>query len=150
MNPIFHTQLNGETYAISLNELLRATLSGKLQTLSRLTRENIKRNTPNETKQPTKEKQMTTEKSIKLKTGATIPAGLPVTFLQDSPSRCLVRDGSLEYRVRVTSAFHAPEMDELEEANNDGVCPSIGGEQVEPDGWDSNGAPSWLLALGLI
>jgi len=41
-------------------------------------------------------------------------------------------------------------MDEIEDAVCDSVCLSIGGETVEPDGWDSNGAPSWLLALGLI
>lgn len=94
---------------------------------------------------------MTTQKEIKLKDGSILPKGLPVTFLQDNPSRCLVRGARAEpYRVRVTSAFKTPSMAELEESANDGVCPSIAGETVEPDGWDSHGSPSWLLAFGVI
>lgn len=89
---------------------------------------------------------MKTEKSIKLKDGSILPAGLPVTFQESTPSICLV-DGR---KVRVSSAFVPPSMDELEEASNDGVCPSISGETVEPDGWDCHGSPSWLLALGVI
>lgn len=27
---------------------------------------------------------------------------------------------------------------------------SVGGKTVEPDGWDSDGTPSWLLAIGVI
>ncbi len=27
---------------------------------------------------------------------------------------------------------------------------SVFGAQVEPDGWDAKGAPSWLLAIGVI
>jgi len=40
-------------------------------------------------------------------------------------------------------------MDDLEEAVCDCVCPSLTGDNVEPDGWDSNGMPSILLAAGL-
>jgi len=32
----------------------------------------------------------------------------------------------------------------------DGICKSLGGNQVEPDGWSFDGTPSWLLALSLI
>jgi len=38
---------------------------------------------------------------------------------------------------------------DVEEAMSDGVCLSLTGENVEPDGWDSQGFPSLLLALGL-
>jgi len=93
----------------------------------------------------------TTEKQIKLKTGEILPIGLPVSFDRDSPSVCLVRGNRVEpYRVRVTSAFSAPSLDELQEQLNDGVCDSILGERVEPDGWDEFGSPSWFLALGMI
>ena len=42
-------------------------------------------------------------------------------------------------------------MDDLEEAAMDGSCPTITGySNVEPDGWDSEGMPSILLAAGVI
>jgi hypothetical protein len=94
---------------------------------------------------------MKTEKPIKLKDGSTLPAGLPVQFIHTSPRSCYVLcDRDQPVHVRITSAFIPPGMDEIEAAVCDSVCPSIGGETVEPDGWDSSGAPSWLLALGLI
>jgi len=40
--------------------------------------------------------------------------------------------------------------DDIEAAICDGICPSLTGDQVEPDGWDSEGFPSILLAAGLI
>ena len=92
---------------------------------------------------------MKTQKAIKLKDGSTLPKGLPVTFCQDNPSRCLVQGDRLEpYRVRVTSAFRAPSIEALSEDTS--VCESVAGETVEPDGWDSHGSPSWMLALGVI
>ena len=92
---------------------------------------------------------MTTEKAIKLKSGETLPAGLPVLWLpRENSGHALCSVAGR--RVRITSAFHAPDMEELEEANNDGACPSIAGNSVEPDGFDHEGSPSWLLALGII
>jgi hypothetical protein len=32
----------------------------------------------------------------------------------------------------------------------DGIARSVGGKKVEPDGWDSDGTPSWLLVVGII
>lgn len=95
---------------------------------------------------------MKTEKPIKLKTGETLPKGLPVTFLGEAnPRVCLVHaDRDEPFRVRITSAFHAPSIEELEDQSNDGVCDSICGERVEPDGYDQHNSPSWLLALGMI
>ncbi len=89
---------------------------------------------------------MNTQREIKLKDGSTLPKGLPVTFDTTAPWICTV-DGR---RVRVSSAFPRPDQEELEEMSNDGVCVSVAGHQVEPDGWDSHGSPSWLLALGMI
>ena len=43
-----------------------------------------------------------------------------------------------------------PGMRSLEKWGMDSVCKSIGGKRVEPDGWDENGTPSWLLAMGLM
>ena len=92
---------------------------------------------------------MKTEKSIKLKTGETLPAGLPCSFLEPSTA-CIVHAPTRDVRVRASSAFEVPSTEELQEAASDGLCPSVFGETTEPDGWDSEGSPSWLLALGLI
>ena len=94
---------------------------------------------------------MNTELPIKLKDGSTLPAGLPVSFTAN-PRVVLVttpeRDEPL--RIRTTSAFRPPELDELAEMAGDGLCLSVAGETVEPDGHDPHGAPSWLLVLDLI
>jgi len=93
---------------------------------------------------------MKTEREIKLKTGATLPKGLPVTFNKEIPSTCTVYFDR-EYKVRVCSAFTRPSMEEMEDVViSDAACPSIAGYDVEPDGWDCEGTPSWLLALGMI
>ena len=94
-----------------------------------------------------------TQKEIKLKDGSTLPKGLPVTFKTDLPSRCFVEDLSKRpecFRVRVTSAFRAPSIATMQKWDNEGFCKSIGGKRVEPDGWDCDQTPSWMLALSLI
>lgn len=100
---------------------------------------------------------MKTQKQINLKDGLTdnglpyLPAGLPVTFIQGNPSRCLVQGQRHEpYKVRITSAFKTPSMKSLEKWTFDSVCKSVTGKRVEPDGWSDDGSPSWLLALGMI
>jgi hypothetical protein len=45
--------------------------------------------------------------------------------------------------------FIKPDMEAVEAAMYDGYCPSLLGEEVEPDGYDSEGFPSILLAAGL-
>lgn len=43
-----------------------------------------------------------------------------------------------------------PSLEELTDALSDGACETPTGDSVEPDGHGPDGAPSWLLALGLI
>ena len=43
-----------------------------------------------------------------------------------------------------------PSMSQMERWMENGVANSIDGKRVEPDGISPSGAPSWLLALGLI
>ena len=43
-----------------------------------------------------------------------------------------------------------PSLAELDEWLMDGCCETLSGEMVEPDGIGPDGAPSWLLALGMI
>lgn len=93
---------------------------------------------------------MKTQKEIKLKTGETLPKGLPVSFIMGEPSLVTVQGATREYRVRTTSAFKSPSLASLERYMDDGICESVFGERIEPDGWDSHGSPSWFLALGMI
>jgi hypothetical protein len=95
---------------------------------------------------------MKTQKSIKIKCGITLPAGLPVQFILGEPSRVLVTHDSRPepYRVRLTSAFRQPSIRTLERWSNDGVCKTPSGHRVEPDGTGPDNSPSWLLALQLI
>jgi hypothetical protein len=46
--------------------------------------------------------------------------------------------------------FDTPELEELEAWTVDSVCESLLGDEVEHDGCDAEGSPSWLLALGLV
>ncbi len=95
---------------------------------------------------------MKTQKHIPLKDGTTLPKGLPVSFLSDSDSRCLVHSPTHPepVRVRITSAFKAPSMASLERWSYDSICKTPTGKRVEPDGYGSDGSPSWLLVFGLI
>jgi hypothetical protein len=94
---------------------------------------------------------LTTNKPISLKTGEVVPVGTPILrFVKESPSRCIISINGKEGQVRVTSARKAPSMATLERYDMDGICKSVGGKTVEPDGWDDNNTPSWLLAMGMI
>jgi hypothetical protein len=48
------------------------------------------------------------------------------------------------------SEFEKFTPEDVEAAICDSVCTSLTGETVEPDGWDSEGFPSLLLACGLM
>jgi len=43
-----------------------------------------------------------------------------------------------------------PSVEDMTEWLTDGQCETPSGDEVEPDGHGPDGAPSWLLALGLI
>ena len=65
-------------------------------------------------------------------------------------------DGT-EINIRAINAANAltgfikePSMKSLEKWVSDGIGKSIIGKKVEPDGFDFNGMPSWLLVLGII
>lgn len=94
----------------------------------------------------------TTQKEIKTKDGNTLPKGLPVTFIPDKPSRCLVHSPlrAEPYQVRVSSAFKAPSFNTLEKWGMDGIAKTPTGKRVEPDGYGDDGSPSWLLVFGVI
>jgi hypothetical protein len=95
---------------------------------------------------------MKTQKEIKLKDGSTLPKGLPVSFIPDKDSRCLVHSPAhpAPLQVRITSAFKAPSAATLNRWTWDGICKTPTGHRVEPDGHGPDGSPAWLLALGFI
>jgi hypothetical protein len=93
-----------------------------------------------------------TAKDLSLKDGTIIPKG---TVLDWKGPGKMETVGLFDYRgrelkMRYRSVIQTPSMDELEEWSNDGICESVFGERVEPDGHDEDGAPSWLLAMGMI
>lgn len=48
------------------------------------------------------------------------------------------------------SVTRLPSLSELEEWSSDSICETVTGDRVEPDGTGPDGAPSWLLALGMV
>jgi hypothetical protein len=46
--------------------------------------------------------------------------------------------------------FKEPSTKTMEKWMASGMAKSVFGHTVEPDGWDSDGSPSWLLVLGMI
>ena len=95
---------------------------------------------------------MKTTQAIKLKTGGTLPKGLPVTFIEDRPTICLVHSptGHESYKVRIVSAFKPPTAPTLARWGRDGGCKTPTGQWTEQDGHGEDGSPSWMLALNMI
>ena len=46
--------------------------------------------------------------------------------------------------------FDVPELEELEGWVFDSVCETLEGCMIEPDGFDFEGCPSWLLVLEMV
>jgi hypothetical protein len=62
-----------------------------------------------------------------------------------------VLDQDLVFKTRnMTSFFTPPSMKTLQKYSFDGIAKSVTGKKCEPDGYSDDGAPSWLLALGMI
>ena len=56
----------------------------------------------------------------------------------------------IESLPTVVSGFKMPSEKTLEKWSFDGVAQSVTGKKVEPDGIGPDGAPSWLLVLGIL
>ena len=97
---------------------------------------------------------------MKLKNGTVIPAGTVCTleFDKSNPAICLITPtGFPQFRGLATrlpkyfAGISVPSLRTIQKWEFDfGICKSIFGARVEPDGWDSDGSPSWMLALRLI
>lgn len=99
-----------------------------------------------------------TVKEFTAKDGTVIPAGseLKVDWKGGTKPFVTIESAGIQdlrtknKNVALLLGIHIPDMDELEEESNDGVCSSVLGESVEPDGYDQYGSPSWLLVYGVI
>lgn len=96
-----------------------------------------------------------------------LPAGAFATMDDACVATFVLKDG-VEHRVRLNPhRLHrlvevvaangdgipmdrAPDVEDLERLVCDSICPSLTGDSVEPDGHGPDGAPSWLLVLGLV
>jgi hypothetical protein len=75
----------------------------------------------------------------------------PVNEFLPNYIRITTHDGrSVVTRNFKGAGIRVPSMKTLERWVCDSVCESVFGSQVEPDGWDSDGSPSWLLVFGLV
>lgn len=100
-----------------------------------------------------------TVKNIRMKDGTTVPALTYGTVEFSDDTLCLFRINFTDRVVRLSwptavlclDGFDpVPDIETLEAWSHDGVCETVLGNCVEPDGHDEHGAPSWLLALGMI
>lgn len=99
-------------------------------------------------------------RKIKLANGEVVPAGSEVTVYvtRKRPTYAIVFYRPVgDIRIHCKNLhlyfddFIKPTDDVIVDALCDGVCPSIfQGTDVEPDGWDSDGFPSVLVALGMV
>jgi hypothetical protein len=95
-----------------------------------------------------------------------IPSGTVGTLNDDGAVTFLLTEGERTVRLNPYRLFRfvevvgrggegipveePPDREELERIILDSMCPSITGHDVEPDGHDPHGAPSWMLVLGLV
>jgi hypothetical protein len=99
---------------------------------------------------------VTLKRVLKLKSGKEYSEGTKfnLKFTEPSGRMILVDSDGVEIRFggRLDSYFgiKVPSEKTLMKWDSDGYSKSIAGKKVEPDGWDSEGTPSWLVLLGYI
>jgi hypothetical protein len=97
---------------------------------------------------------------LKWKDGSITPAGTSVhiDFCELRPGRIYVTVGDVVYKTGLVNKAHerftginkVPGPRTLEKYSNDGIAKTVTGEKTEPDGFGSDGSPSWLLVVGII
>lgn len=97
---------------------------------------------------------------LKWKDGTVTPAGTPVhiDFCNIHPGRIYVTAGERVYKTglvnkankRFTGIGKVPGFLTLQKYSNNGIAKTVTGDKTEPDGYGSNGAPSWMLVIGII
>lgn len=84
-------------------------------------------------------------------TGEVIKAGTVFSIAFSPNGAMTVSNGDKVFNTRLYSMFFkAPSLATLERWSDSGVAKTPTGHKVEPDGIGPDGAPSWLLIMGLI
>ena len=100
------------------------------------------------------------KKSITFKDGSVWTDGTQVHVCVEHDRPMIAYRSQVEFPLEVKKVhsvnlykwfdeFEQYSMSDIEEAVMDGRCPSLTGQDVEPDGWDSEDFPSLLLAAGM-
>ncbi len=89
-----------------------------------------------------------TTEPLKLKDGSTIPVGSEVEWERDFA--CIAGKRISHLGAARALGCETPSMEQLESWVSDSLVDSVLGHLVEPDGYDHEGSPSWLIALKLI
>lgn len=97
-------------------------------------------------------KTIKTLKDLKLKDQTIIPKGSELEFVSHGAMETvgIFSYNGRELKMRYRSVLKTPSLNSLDKWTNDGICKSVFGATVEPDGHGAYGEPSWLLAMGLI
>lgn len=101
-------------------------------------------------------KKVTLYKDLKLKNGIILKKGTkgtisPITGTYSDRICNLCVDGhDTIYKVGYPSVVKQPSITSLINWSENGISKSVGGKRIEPDGYDCDGFPSWLLVVGLI
>ncbi len=105
-------------------------------------------------------KQLPLIKEMKLQDNTVFPAGTRADVgFNTADTKAYLTFAGRETPVRISAARlnvyfkgfkKEPSTKTLEKYMSEGICPTVTGEKVEPDGRGSDSSPSWLLALGLI
>ena len=100
-----------------------------------------------------------TKASRALKDGKMIPVNVEIDITMDGTRGAIVKVADFDKPVRINLAnaykwikgFKAPpSIRVMEKWDLDGICETVTGKRVEPDGIGSDGSPSWLIVMGMI
>lgn len=101
-----------------------------------------------------------TKIELKWKNGTITPAGTPVhiDFCETCPGRIYVTIGESVYKTGLVNKAHSrfsgitkvPGIRTLQKYSWNGIAKTVTGEKTEPDGYGSDGSPSWMLVVGII
>ena len=94
---------------------------------------------------------------VTLKSGGAFPQGERFAIAFDkTPVGSLFMTAThvtsgVSFKTRHFSTFfRAPSVATMEKWMDSGIARTVTGDKTEPDGYGPDGAPSWLLALGMI
>jgi hypothetical protein len=100
------------------------------------------------------------KREIKLKSGEVLNIGDTLEFIQcindgrsvevNSPKLGRqLKLGMISFATKVLGK-KVPSLSTMEKWSDDGIARSVQGQKVEPDGFDGDGFPSWMLVVGII